>query len=530
MAGLLDFLNGMDKKTQMGLLMAGANMMQTQRGDSPFAAVGNGLLGYAQGLLEQEKQAKDDARQSKQDDRQTRLDDVDMQMKQAQIQHYQNAPVGGDPYWTTIDTPRGLMKFNARTGEALPVQMEGKPLMKSSSDVALQSALEAGKTGAKTQNSVVEIDNPDGSKSKMLGGSAFPNLPQGNYIPPRPTDLSGLPQNDSRAMADSLLKGLIQTESSGNPNAVSPKGAIGLTQIMPETGRNPGYGVQPLQNDSPDENMRFGRDYLAALIKENGGDAQKALSAYNQGQGNLQKNGINNQGYVDSVLKNSVDLQNPLTKPTIAGMQIAAKNGVSPQTAIDEGVKIAEKSVADLKAVQAAGQEMYTGQTQAQKLAAETEAKKTQDQNKANIELSQKQAETTQKKSNSANQVIGLLEQATPLIETATNSGAGAMADDAMAFFGKSTKGADSAQALKALGANLIMQMPRMEGPQSDRDVQLYKEMAGQIADPWIPKARKMAALQTIKGIQGRYIEQSAPQQQIAPTASNSGWSIKVVE
>ena len=109
-------------------------------------------------------------------------------------------------------------------------------------------------------------------------------------------------------------------------------------------------------------------------------------------------------------------------------------------------------------------------------------------------------------------------------------SGAGAMADDAMAFFGKSTKGADSAQALKALGANLIMQMPRMEGPQSDRDVQLYKEMAGQIADPWIPKARKMAALQTIKGIQGRYIEQSAPQQQIAPTASNSGWSIKVVE
>lgn len=527
MAGLLDFLGGMDKKTQMGLLMAGANMMQTQRGDSPFAAVGNGLLGYAQGLLEQEKQARDDARESKKDARQTRLDDVDMQFKQAQIQKFQNAPVGADPYFTPIPTPNGVYGFDNRSGKVmLAIDENGQPVIKSSDSVPLQSALAGGKKGAESANSFVEIPNPKGGDPiKTMGGTAFPSL-----IPPRETDLSTLPQRNGQSTADNLLAGLIKTESSGNPNAVSPKGAIGLTQIMPETGRNPGYGVQPLQNDSPEENMRFGRDYLDAMIKANGGDVQKGLSAYNQGQGNLQKNGINNQGYVDSVIGNSIDLQNPLTKPTIAGMQLAAKSGVSPKTAIDEGVKIAEKSVSDLKAVQSAGREMYTGQNAQQKADIEVETKNRQDKNKANIELNQKQAETTQKKTNSANQVVGLLDQATPLIETATNSGAGALADDAMAFFGKSTQGANSAQALKALGANLVMQMPRMEGPQSDKDVQLYKEMAGQIADPWIPKARKMAALQTIKDIQGRYITQPSSTQQITPNASNNGWSIKAVE
>jgi hypothetical protein len=408
MAGLLDF----DRKTSLGLLMAGAQMMNTPQQQGGFGAIGNGLLGFAQGLLDQERQDREFARDEKKDARQSRLDDVDMQMKQAQIQHYQNAPVGGDPYWTTIDTPQGLMKFNARTGEALPVQMDGKPLMKSSSDVALQSALAGGKEGAKTGNSIVEIENPDGSKSKTLGSKAFSSLSQGNYIPPRPTDLSTLPKNDSLAMADSLLNGLIKTESSGNPNAVSPKGAIGLTQIMPETGRNPGYGVKPLQNNSPEENMRFGRDYLAALIQANGGDTQKALSAYNQGQGNLNKNGITNQGYVNSVLKNSgqeINLQNPITKPAVGGMQMAVKNGVPPMEAIDKGVQIAEESLDDLNRVRDAAVPIYKGQASYEKQAAIEKAKldyepkqvaakkeaemRTESQTSADLALPQVQAE-----------------------------------------------------------------------------------------------------------------------------------------
>lgn len=69
----------------------------------------------------------------------------------------------------------------------------------------------------------------------------------------------------------------------------SKAGAKGITQIMPRTGANPGYGVKPLQNDSPEEYERFGRDYLAAMLREYKGDYEKALAAYNAGPGNVNR-------------------------------------------------------------------------------------------------------------------------------------------------------------------------------------------------------------------------------------------------
>jgi hypothetical protein len=47
--------------------------------------------------------------------------------------------------------------------------------------------------------------------------------------------------------------------------------------------------------------------------------------------------------------------------------------------------------------------------------------------------------------------------------------------------------------------------MPKMSGPQSDKDVLLYKQMAGQIGDPTIPAARKQAAMNTINELNSRY-------------------------
>ncbi len=90
-----------------------------------------------------------------------------------------------------------------------------------------------------------------------------------------------------RDQADSLIGSIMQAESGGDPNAVSSKGARGLMQIMPATGRNPGMGVKPLQDDSPEENMRFGRDYFTALLRRFNGDKSKALGAYNWGMGNM---------------------------------------------------------------------------------------------------------------------------------------------------------------------------------------------------------------------------------------------------
>lgn len=65
--------------------------------------------------------------------------------------------------------------------------------------------------------------------------------------------------------------------------------AKGEMQVLDGTNRDPGYGVKPAADDSPDERARVGRDYLAAMVREYDGDVSKALAAYNWGPGNLDR-------------------------------------------------------------------------------------------------------------------------------------------------------------------------------------------------------------------------------------------------
>ncbi len=65
----------------------------------------------------------------------------------------------------------------------------------------------------------------------------------------------------------------------------SPKGAQGEMQVMPKTATDPGFGVLPARDGSPDELARVGRDYLSAMEQRYGGDQAKAMAAYNAGPG-----------------------------------------------------------------------------------------------------------------------------------------------------------------------------------------------------------------------------------------------------
>lgn len=78
-------------------------------------------------------------------------------------------------------------------------------------------------------------------------------------------------------------------ESAGNPNARSPVGAFGLMQVMPATGQNPGYGIKPLRDSSVRENVRLGLGKFEAMMSRFNGDVDKALAAYNAGEGNVDK-------------------------------------------------------------------------------------------------------------------------------------------------------------------------------------------------------------------------------------------------
>ena len=87
---------------------------------------------------------------------------------------------------------------------------------------------------------------------------------------------------------DKIVQITVQSESAGNPNAVSPKGARGLMQVMPATARNPGYGIRP-SNGSQADDVRVGREYLKAMQREFGGDMAKVWAAYNAGPGRVQQ-------------------------------------------------------------------------------------------------------------------------------------------------------------------------------------------------------------------------------------------------
>jgi hypothetical protein len=91
------------------------------------------------------------------------------------------------------------------------------------------------------------------------------------------------------------------------------------------------------------------------------------------------------------------------------------------------------------------------------------------------------------------------------LINNSTGSWGGAAFDMIASVFGGAPEGALNVGKLKVLQANLMLSQPRMEGPQSDRDVNLYRDAAGQIGDPTVPNKIKLAAVETIRSLHRKY-------------------------
>lgn len=101
-----------------------------------------------------------------------------------------------------------------------------------------------------------------------------------------------------------FVHSVVKAESGYKPDAVSPKGAVGLMQLMPATAQ--AYNADPRD---PAQNVEAGAAYLRELLIKYNGDTQRALAAYNAGPGAVDKfNGVppyaETQTYIERVLRN----------------------------------------------------------------------------------------------------------------------------------------------------------------------------------------------------------------------------------
>jgi hypothetical protein len=139
-----------------------------------------------------------------------------------------------------------------------------------------------------------------------------------------------------------------------------------------------------------------------------------------------------------------------------------------------------------------------------------------------------KQIEEVQTNVNNAHAVHSVVKQIEETLPKAHGSGIGAGFGYMANVFGMDSPQNEADAQLKVLGSKLLMQVPRFQGPQSDKDVAVYKEAAGQIGDPTIPANVRMAALKTIKELNARYapeLDWGLVKPTPVPNASNASQS-----
>ena len=156
--------------------------------------------------------------------------------------------------------------------------------------------------GYEQEEEVIEAATPP----PAVAAAPVPVTPPAAAVPDTPAELAAWAAK-KYLLPDSFVKSVMKAESGFQPNAVSPKGAIGLMQLMPDTARV--LGVDPRD---PHQNADGGAQYLRQLLAKYENDPNQvllALAAYNAGPAAVERyHGVppykETREYILRVLKN----------------------------------------------------------------------------------------------------------------------------------------------------------------------------------------------------------------------------------
>lgn len=187
------------------------------------------------------------------------------------------------------NTFANLLATVQQMSEQKPGQMS-PAVMAASARIALMRAAVA---GDETQ------DIPDRTARFFPGGLLIPGLSAqsamqqraAGYQPPaKEMSVTALVSEAGRRydVAPELVTAVIRAESGFDSRAVSHAGACGLMQLMPETAQE--LGVR--DTFDPEENVMAGTRHLKRLLEKYGNDLERALAAYNWGEGNVDRKGM----------------------------------------------------------------------------------------------------------------------------------------------------------------------------------------------------------------------------------------------
>ncbi len=470
MAGLLELLNTDQGRMGLGLLAAAG-----PRSDG--AGFGQRLqegMGYVQ--AQQDNDMKRKFQQAQMDNYASEIEARKLAtIKDARQQKYMEAifgiPDGSQP--TQQVAPASLLGGNAPT---MPVQ---KPQTQNGIIGMAQ------KLGIPPEAIQTDFIFNGGKKiSEMLADRSKPNWQNinGNLVN---TNLQGFEGGFQPGMSSS---------ADGKVTAWQPDGKGGLVVGAPSGAVDTFRAYQGAAAESKPikvYNPATGRDEYVSENAVLGGGRKTSLPTGYANEGQMSATVSGDMGADPSALAREIrQTQNDLMKPLDANSKAMLKDHLSSLLA--QSGKIGAAQSGNYAAGPSLEEAAKAKATEA-KLVGTAEADVVRDTGR------KKEAKLQDQLTAGLDRAISLLE------EGPTSSGAGALMDSAVGFFGGSTQGADLASQLDTISGWLTANVPRMEGPQSNIDVQNYRIQAANVGDRTKPISQRLSAAKELKGLKEKY-------------------------